>query len=67
LGGSVHTTRKNKNASVFASKEIGLEVNAGETKYVVYLIICCADRKKIQGYGIPIPCNSSEILIETAK
>jgi hypothetical protein len=34
LGTSVHTIKKNKEALVIASKEIGLEVNAGKTKYV---------------------------------
>jgi hypothetical protein len=35
LGGSIHTIRKNTEALVIASKEIGLEVNAEKTKYVV--------------------------------
>jgi hypothetical protein len=35
LGGSIHTIRKNTEAFVIASKEIGLEVNAEKTKYVV--------------------------------
>jgi len=35
LGGSVHTLNKNTEASVVASKEIGLEVDAGKTKYMV--------------------------------
>jgi len=35
LGGSIHTIRKNTEAVVVASKGIGLEVNAGPTKYVV--------------------------------
>ena len=36
LEGRVHTTqKKNTDALVFASKEIGLEVNANVTKYVV--------------------------------
>jgi hypothetical protein len=33
--GSVHTIETNKGALVVASKEIGLEVNADETKYKV--------------------------------
>ena len=35
LGGSVHTIKENAEALVVASKEIGLEVNADETKYMV--------------------------------
>jgi len=31
LGGSVHTKKKNITSFVFASKEIGLEVNADKT------------------------------------
>jgi hypothetical protein len=34
LGGSVHAIKKNTEALVFASKEIGLEVNAEKTKYM---------------------------------
>jgi hypothetical protein len=35
LGGSVHTVKKNAEAVVVATKEIGLEVNAGKTKYMI--------------------------------
>ena len=35
LGGSVHTRKKNTEALVVASKEIGLEVNVDKTKYLV--------------------------------
>jgi hypothetical protein len=35
LGGSIHTTRKNTDALLIASKEIGLEVNAEITKSMV--------------------------------
>jgi hypothetical protein len=35
LGGSVHTIEKNTEALVVAIKEIGLEVNADTTKYMV--------------------------------
>jgi len=35
LGGSVPTVKENVEALVVASKEIGLEVNADETKYIV--------------------------------
>ena len=34
LGGSVHTVKKNAEALVAATKEIGLEVNAPKTKYM---------------------------------
>jgi hypothetical protein len=35
LGGSLYTIKKNTNDLVFDSKEIGLEVIAYETKYMV--------------------------------
>jgi phage gp29-like protein len=35
LGGSVHDIERNTEALVVASKEIGLEVNAEKTKYMV--------------------------------
>jgi len=35
LGGSVHTLKENAEAMVVASTEIGLEVNADKTKYMV--------------------------------
>jgi len=35
FGGSIHTIKKNTEASVVASKEMGLEVNASETKNIV--------------------------------
>jgi hypothetical protein len=35
LGGIIHTIRKNSEALLIASKEIGLEVNAEKTKYMV--------------------------------
>jgi hypothetical protein len=35
LGGSVHAIKKNTEALVVASKEIGLEVTADKTKYMV--------------------------------
>jgi hypothetical protein len=35
LGGSIHTTRKNTEALSVACKEIGLEVNAKKTKYMI--------------------------------
>jgi hypothetical protein len=35
LGGSTHTVKENAEALVVASKEIGLEVNADQTKYMI--------------------------------
>ena len=35
LGGSVHTVKENAEAFIVASKEIGLEVNADNTEYIV--------------------------------
>jgi len=35
LGGSIQTIQENAEALVVASKEIGLDVNADKTKYVV--------------------------------
>ena len=35
LGGSIRTVKKNAEALVVATKEIGLEVNADKTKYMV--------------------------------
>ena len=35
LGGSAHTIKENAEALVVATKEIGLEVNADKTKYMI--------------------------------
>jgi len=35
LGGSVHTVKKNREALLVGSKEIGLEVNADKIKYMI--------------------------------
>jgi len=35
LGRSVHTVKENAEALVVATKEIGLEVNASKTKYMI--------------------------------
>ena len=35
MGGSVHTVKENAEALVVATKEIGLEVNADKTKYMI--------------------------------
>jgi len=35
LGGTIHTVKKNTEALVVATKEIGLEVKAHKTKYMI--------------------------------
>ena len=35
LGGSVHTVKENAEALVVANREIGLEVNADKTKFMI--------------------------------
>ena len=35
LGESIHTVEENAEALVVATKEIGLEVNSGKTKYMI--------------------------------
>jgi hypothetical protein len=37
LGGSIHAVKKNTEAVVVSSKEIGLEVNAEKTKFILGL------------------------------
>jgi hypothetical protein len=48
LGRSIHTIKKNTEALVVASKEIGLEVNAEKTKYMVMSL----DQNAGQNYNI---------------
>jgi hypothetical protein len=43
LGGSVHAIKKNTEALVVVSKEIGLEVNVEKTKYMVMSRVQNAD------------------------
>ena len=43
LGGSIHTVKENAEALVVATREIGLEVNADETKYMISLEIRMQD------------------------
>ena len=56
LGGSVHTTEKNTEALVFASKEIGQEVNADKTKYMVMSL----DRNAGRCHNMKIDSSSLE-------
>ena len=35
LGGSIHTVKENAEALVVATKEIGLDLNANKTKYMI--------------------------------
>jgi hypothetical protein len=35
LGGSTHTVKENAEALVVATREIGLEINADKTKYMI--------------------------------
>ena len=44
LGGSVHMVKKNAEALVVATKEIGLEVNVDKTKYMICLEIRIQDK-----------------------
>jgi len=52
LGSSVHTIKKNTEAVVVASKEIGLEVNADKTVYMVM------SRVQIAGWSRKIKINN---------
>ena len=54
LGGSVHTEKKNAKGLVVATEEIGIEVNADKTKYMVMP----RDRNARRGHSVKID-NSS--------
>jgi hypothetical protein len=56
LGGSAHTVKENANALLVATKEIGLEVNADETKYMVM----SRDRNAGRGYSVKVDNSSIE-------
>jgi len=56
LGGSVHTVKENAEALVVATKEIGLEVNADKTKYMVM----SRDRNAGRGHSVKIDNSSIE-------
>jgi hypothetical protein len=60
LGGSVHTVKENTEALVVATKEIGLEVNADKTKYMVM----SRDRNAGRGHGVKIDNSSFERIKE---
>jgi len=55
LGGSIHTVKENAEALVVATKEIGLEVNADKTKYMVM------SRGRNAGRGHSVKNNNSSI------
>ena len=54
LGGSVHTVKENTAVLLVGSKEIGLEVNAHKTKYMVM----CRDQNAGRSHKLKID-NSS--------
>jgi sorting nexin-29 len=56
LGGRVHTVKENAEALVAATKEIGLEVNADNTKYMVM----CRDRNAGRDDSVKIDNSSIE-------
>jgi len=55
LGGSVHTVKENAEALVVAIKEIGLDVNADKTKYLVM------SRNRNAGRGNSVKIDNSSI------
>ena len=56
LGGSVHTVYKNAETLVAEAKEIGLEVNADKTKYMVV----SRDQRAGRNHSVKIDSNSFE-------
>ena len=56
MGGTLHTVKENAEALVVATKEIGLEVNADKTKYMVM----SRDRNAGQGHSVKIDNSSNE-------
>jgi hypothetical protein len=56
LGGSVHAIKKNTETLVVSSKDIGLEVNAEKTKYMVM----SRNQNAGQNYNINIDNKSFE-------
>jgi hypothetical protein len=67
LGGSIHTVKENTKALVVSSKEIGLEVNADTTEYMVMSRDQNADEVTVWRY-ITVPLKGlkkSDILEQT--
>jgi hypothetical protein len=60
LGGSIGIIKKNAENLVVVSKEIGLEVNADKTKYIVM----CRDQKAGRSHNIKIDSSSFESVDE---
>jgi len=60
LGGSIHAVEKNTSALLVISKEIGLEVNADKTKYMVM----SRDQNAGRSYNIIIDNSSFEKMEE---
>ena len=60
LGGSVHTIKKNSEALIMANKEIGLELNADKTKYMVM----SRDRNAGRSHNMKIDNRSFEMVEE---
>ena len=56
LGGSAHTVKENAEALLVATKEIGLEINADKTKYMVM----SRDRNAGRGHSVKIVNSSIE-------
>ena len=55
LGGNIHTVKEKAEALVVATKEIGLEVNADKTKYMVM------SREQTAGLSHTMKVNNSSI------
>ena len=55
VGGSIYTVKENAEALVVATKEIGLEVNADKTKYMVM------SREKTAGLSHTMKVDNSSI------
>ena len=55
LGGSIHIIRKNTEALLIASKDIGLEVNAEKNKYMIM------SRDKNAGQNIGMKVDNEEL------